>query len=228
MTEKPLLEFTGVSKTYISGESQLSILQQIDFSLPSGVSVAITGKSGSGKSTFLNIAGGLDKPTSGDVNFLGKALRHMHDKELSEFRNRHIGFIFQSHILLDDFSALENVCIPSLIRGEPKKNVSRRAAQLLERVGLSDRMDHRPNKLSGGERQRVAFCRALVNSPELLIADEPTGSLDEQSSRGIEELLFDLVREQGKTLLLVTHDMQLARKCAVVYLLHNRELQELT
>lgn len=228
MIENPLMKFSGVSKTYISGESKLSILEQIDFLLPEGISVAITGKSGSGKSTFLNIAGGLDNPTKGEVHFLGKVLKNMYDKELSEFRNRHIGFIFQSHILLDDFSALENVCIPALIGGGQKRKVTQKAKELLERVGLMDRMDHRPNKLSGGERQRVAICRALINSPELLIADEPTGSLDEESSRDIESLLFDLVEEQGKTLLLVTHDMQLAKRCSVVYLLHNRELQELS
>lgn len=225
---KLLMKFTGVSKTYTSGESRLSILEDIDFSLSEGASVAITGKSGSGKSTFLNLAGGLDTPSTGDVSFLGKVLKNMSDKELSDFRNRHIGFVFQSHILLDDFSALENVCIPSLISGQSQRKAATRAKELLDRVGLADRMDHRPNKLSGGERQRVAICRALINTPEILIADEPTGSLDEESSRDIETLLLDLVKERGRTLLLVTHDMQLASRCSVVYLLHNRELQELS
>lgn len=223
-----LLEFSSISKTFASGDSRISILEEIDFSLSSGSSVAITGKSGSGKSTFLNIAGGLDKPTSGAVLFLGRRLGSMHDREMSEFRNRHIGFVFQSHILLEDFSALENVCVPALIRGERQTDAVARAKELLDRVGLADRSDHRPGKLSGGERQRVAICRALVNGPDLLIADEPTGSLDEESSADIENLLLDLVREQGRTLLLVTHDMQLAKTCDKVYLLHNRALQEVT
>ena len=225
---EPLLRFDSVSKEYVSGDTRLSILEMLDFSVSIGESVAITGKSGSGKSTLLNIAGGLDAPTSGEVLFLGKRLKGMHDRELSEFRNRHIGFIFQSHILLDDFSAVENVCIPALIKGDSRRKVVPRAKALLERVGLAERMQHRPNKLSGGERQRVAICRALINDPDLLIADEPTGSLDEESSGGIERLLFDLVKEQGRTLLLVTHDTQLAKKCAKVHLLHNRSLKELS
>lgn len=222
-----LLSFRGVSKEYTSGEKRLLILDSIDFSIKPGMSVAITGKSGSGKSTMLNLAGGLDAPTIGSVMFLGKDLARMNDRELSEFRNRHVGFIFQSHVLLDDFTALENVCIPAMISGGLLRQVRSRAANLLERVGLSDRMTHHPQKLSGGERQRVAICRALMNNPSLVIADEPTGSLDEEASLQIETLLMDIVREQGKTLLLVTHDNQLAHTCAFVYLLHNRKLENL-
>lgn len=225
---EPLLQLSAVSKMYKSGDSKLLILEELDFSLNQGDSVAVTGKSGSGKSTLLHLAGGLDRPTRGEVSFLGRPLGKMNDRDLSEFRNRHVGFVFQAHILLDDFSALENVCIPALIKGEMQRKVIKRAKSLLERVGLADRMDHRPKKLSGGERQRVAICRALINDPELLIADEPTGSLDEESSSDIESLLFDLVQEQGRTLLLVTHDMQLARRCSLVYLLHNRALEEIS
>ena len=223
-----LLCFRGVSKEYISGEKRLLILDSIDFSIKRGMSVAITGKSGCGKSTMLNLAGGLDSPTLGSVRFLGKDLARMNDRELSEFRNRQVGFIFQSHVLLDDFSALENVCIPALIAGGTLRQVRSRAASLLERVGLSDRMTHHPQKLSGGERQRVAICRALMNNPSLVIADEPTGSLDEEASLQIESLLMDMVREQGKTLLMVTHDTQLAHTCASVYLLHNRNLEDIS
>lgn len=224
---KELLRFHAVTKTFVSGQSQLVILEDLDFVLHSGTSVAITGKSGSGKSTLLNIAGGLDKPSAGSVSFLGRELGALNDKELSAFRNRHIGFVFQSHILLDDFTALENVCAPALIRGVRQAEAVKRAKELLDRVGLSERLQHRPQKLSGGERQRVAICRALVNAPDLIIADEPTGSLDEESSSGIETLLTDIVREEGRTLLMVTHDTQLASRCSTVYLLHNRTLQEM-
>ncbi len=216
-----------MSKKFLSGDSELLILEHIDLVLEMGRSVAITGKSGSGKSTLLNLVGGLDSPTSGAVYLRNRKLSDMRDKELSEFRNKNIGFVFQSHILLDDFSALENVCVPALIGGQSARVASQRAKELLDRVGLADRMNHRPQKLSGGERQRVAICRALINKPELIIADEPTGSLDEESSGEIERLLLDLVREEEKTLLLVTHDQQLAKKCDVVYLLHNRVLQEM-
>ncbi|MDD2297319.1 MAG: ABC transporter ATP-binding protein [Sphaerochaetaceae bacterium] len=221
-----LLRFESVTKTYISGESRLVILEDLDLSVPSGTSVAITGKSGSGKSTLLNLAGGLDKPTAGSVLFLGRNVGKMHDKALSAFRNRHIGFVFQSHILLEDFNALENVCVPALIRGDGRQATIQRATQLLKRVGLADRLDHRPQKLSGGERQRVAICRALINQPDLIIADEPTGSLDEASASDIETLLLEMVKEEGRTLLLVTHNPLLAARCSSVYLLQNRQLQE--
>ena len=227
MTDE-LLRFSRVSKVYRSGDSRLLILEDLSLTIPKGVSIAVTGKSGSGKSTLLNIAGGLDRPTSGSVSFQGDVLGNMNDRELSEFRNRHIGFVFQSHILLDDFSALENVTVPALISGVRSNVAQRRAEELLVRVGLKDRMHHRPQKLSGGERQRVAICRALINDPDIIIADEPTGSLDEQSSTGIEHLLLDLVQEEQKTLLLVTHDAQLARQCSTVFLLHNRAIQEMT
>ncbi|PKL12441.1 MAG: ABC transporter ATP-binding protein [Spirochaetae bacterium HGW-Spirochaetae-8] len=227
-TADELLRFRGVSKEYTSGEKRLLILDNIDLSIKRGMSVAITGKSGCGKSTMLNLAGGLDSPTLGSVMFLGKDLARMNDRELSDFRNRQVGFIFQSHVLLDDFSALENVCIPALIAGGTLRQARSRAASLLDRVGLSDRMTHHPQKLSGGERQRVAICRALMNNPSLVIADEPTGSLDEEASLQIENLLMDMVREQGKTLLMVTHDTQLAHTCASVYLLHNRNLEDIS
>ncbi len=225
MTEQ-LLRFEAVSKAFASGDSQLVILEDLELIVAPGTSVAITGKSGSGKSTLLNLAGGLDKPSSGAVLFLGRNVGKMDDKELSAFRNRHIGFVFQSHVLLDDFDALENVCVPALIRGERYASAKKRALHLLERVGLEDRLHHRPQKLSGGERQRVAICRALINQPDIIIADEPTGSLDEAASSDIETLLLEMVKEEGRTLLLVTHDKQLAVRCDEVYLLHNKKLQE--
>ncbi|MDD3941451.1 MAG: ATP-binding cassette domain-containing protein, partial [Sphaerochaetaceae bacterium] len=154
-----LLQFRTVTKRFISGDSSLIILEGIDFGLEEGSSVAITGKSGCGKSTFLNIAGALDRPSEGSVLFKGKDLGGMGDRELSRFRNRHVGFVFQSHILLEDFSALENVCVPAMIRGAMRKEVTARATELLDRVGLAQRLHHKPGKLSGGERQRVAICR---------------------------------------------------------------------
>lgn len=223
----PLLQFKAISKSYLSGEKQLLILDEIDFSLYPGSSVAIMGKSGSGKTTFLNIAGALDRPSSGQLYFNEKLINHANERQISLYRNQEVGFVFQSHILLDDFNALENVLIPALIKGESKRSARKRARQLLERVGLAERLTHPPQKLSGGERQRVAICRALMNSPSLIIADEPTGSLDENSSVEIEKLLLELVKEENKSLLLVTHDRQLAQKCDLVYLLQEREIKEI-
>ncbi|MFA7371204.1 MAG: ABC transporter ATP-binding protein [Sphaerochaetaceae bacterium] len=221
---EPLLRFENVVKKYPSGTQELLILENLNLTLESRRSIAIVGKSGSGKSTLLNLAGGLAKPTAGRVLFQGKDLGKMHDRELSYYRNRHVGFVFQSHILLEDFSALENICIPALIKGGRLKEVKKRALELLERVGLADRVDHRPQKLSGGERQRVALCRALINQCDLIIADEPTGSLDEGSKGEIEDLLLQLVVEAEKSLLLVTHEKSLALRCDTVYQLENRGL----
>ncbi|MFA5514554.1 MAG: ABC transporter ATP-binding protein [Sphaerochaetaceae bacterium] len=224
---KDLLVFEEVSKIYTSGDKKLLILDKINFTLKEGTSVAITGNSGCGKTTFLNIGGSLDKPTSGRVFYKDNQIDTLDDVGLSQFRSTNIGFIFQSHILLEDFSALENVCIPALIKKEPLRDVKKRAVKLLERVGLQQRLHHLPSKLSGGERQRVAICRALINNAELIIADEPTGSLDETASKEIEKLLFDLVKEENRTLLLVTHNLRLANECSVVYLLQNQKLQVL-
>ncbi|NCB00906.1 MAG: ABC transporter ATP-binding protein [Spirochaetia bacterium] len=221
-----LMSFVDVEKTYTSGLSTLTILEHLYLDVVEGESIAITGKSGCGKSTLLNLAGGLDRATQGEIYFKGTPLSSFNDKKLSHFRNGHIGFVFQSHILLEDFTALENICIPSIIRGESKRSVIKRAYMLLERVELLDRMAHHPQKLSGGERQRVAICRALINSPDIIIADEPTGSLDEESSSSIESLLFDIVQEENKTLLLVTHDTSLASRCSKIFTLTHRSLEE--
>ncbi|MDC7246279.1 MAG: ABC transporter ATP-binding protein [Sphaerochaetaceae bacterium] len=221
---KTLLNFLHVSKSYKSGETYLSILEDISFEIREGESVAITGKSGSGKSTLLNLAGGLDSSTSGSIFFRDEKLHTMNDMQLSSYRNAHIGFVFQSHILLEDFNALENVMIPALIRGESKNKVVKRATALLERVSMTDRLYHKSSKLSGGERQRVAICRALINNPEIIIADEPTGSLDEESSAAIETLLLNIVKEENRTLLLVTHDKHFATRCSTVYLLQHRSI----
>ncbi len=226
MSENLLLKFENITKKYPSGDKELTILENLNFNLVQGSSVAIVGKSGSGKTTFLNLAGALDKPTEGNRYFNNLSIDSLKDKELSTFRNKHIGFVFQNHLFLDDFSALENVVISALIGKRDKKQSYKKAKELLERVGLKERMHHRSNRLSGGEKQRVAICRALINQPDLLIADEPTGSLDESTAIEIENLLFELVNEQKQTLLMVTHNLNLAKRCSKLYLLQNGKLEE--
>lgn len=214
------VELYGICKKYKKAENNnedLIILNNLDLKLENGTSTAIIGKSGSGKSTLLQISGLLDKPTSGKVIIAGKDSNLFSDKELSEMRNRYIGFIFQSNLLLTDFNALENVMIPNLIFSKDMKKAEKKAEELLASVGLSERMKHMPSQLSGGEKQRVAICRALINDPMVIMADEPTGSLDETNASEIEKLLLDICRERGKSLLLVTHNTDFADKCNIVY-----------
>lgn len=227
MLKEELIRLEDLGKYYLSAGKQLQILEQLQLTVLRGQSVAITGKSGSGKSTLLNIIGTLDRPTSGTFYFEGIDTATYDDQALSFFRNQKIGFVFQSHHLLEDFTALENVAIPALIAKVPKRKAMQRATLLLERVGLSERLKHVPSRLSGGERQRIAICRALMNDPPLLIADEPTGSLDEQSAAEVADLLFALVAEEEKTLLLVSHDRQTASRCAHTYLLSQGHLRSL-
>ena len=206
------------------GEDEITILQNLSLNVIEGQSTAIIGKSGSGKSTLLHIAGGLDSPSEGKVLCNGIDFASLDDRKRSELRNLHIGFIFQSNLLLEDFTALENVMAPALIAGKKEKECKDRAVELLNRLGLADRMNHIPGKLSGGEKQRVAICRALMNSPEVILADEPTGALDEENAGEVEQLLLDLVREEGRSLLLVTHNQDFAYRCDNVYLLKNHVL----
>ena len=219
-----LVSITKRFKASEKGSDEITILQDLNLNIVQGQSTAIIGKSGSGKSTLLHIAGGLDSPTDGKVICSGTDFATLDDKKRSLLRNRHIGFIFQANLLLEDFTALENVMAPALISGVKAKDCKDRAVELLERLGLADRMDHVPGKLSGGEKQRVAICRALMNKPEVILADEPTGALDEENASEVENLLLDLVREEGRSLLLVTHNQDFAFKCDNVYLLKNRNL----
>ena len=219
-----LVSITKRFKASEKGSDEITILQDLNLNIVQGQSTAIIGKSGSGKSTLLHIAGGLDSPSEGKVICSGTDFATLDDKRRSILRNRHIGFIFQANLLLEDFSALENVMAPALISGVKAKDCKDRAVELLERLGLADRMDHIPGKLSGGEKQRVAICRALMNKPEVILADEPTGALDEENASEVENLLLDLVREEGRSLLLVTHNQDFAFKCDNVYLLKNRNL----
>lgn len=219
-----LVSITKRFKAAEKGSDEITILQDLNLNIIQGRSTAIIGKSGSGKSTLLHIAGGLDSPSEGHVICSGIDFATLDDRKRSELRNRHIGFIFQANLLLEDFTAIENVMAPALISGVKAKDCRDRAVELLERLGLADRMSHVPGQLSGGEKQRVAICRALMNKPEVILADEPTGALDEENASEVENLLLDLVREEGRSLLLVTHNQDFAFKCDDVYLLKNRNL----
>jgi len=216
------IEFKDVCKNF----GDISILKNIDFVLPENSSTAIIGKSGSGKSTFLHLAGGLDVTTSGDVFCCDLNWKGLKDKYSSKLRNTQIGFIFQSNLLLEDFTVLENVMMASLINGLSPKNCKERAVELLTKLGLQERLNHKASKLSGGEKQRVAICRALMNKPKVILADEPTGSLDENNSSQVEDLLLNLVKDEGCSLLLVSHNNDFAYKCDNVYLLTQGNLKK--
>lgn len=209
-----MLKLNSVSKQYEAGGKPIVVLRNITFEIASGETVAIVGPSGSGKSTLLNIIGTLDKPTSGKVFLEDEELSGLSDEKLAEIRNRRIGFIFQSHHLLPQCSVLENVLVPTLAAKDKsmREGAKERGVQLLKRVSLGDRLTHRPGQLSGGEKQRVAVVRALINRPKLLLADEPTGSLDRASAQQLAQLLNELNREENVTLILVTHALDLADK----------------
>jgi lipoprotein-releasing system ATP-binding protein len=199
-----------LSKSYGSAGEALQILGGIDLTMEAGEILIVTGESGSGKTTLLNILGGLDRGDEGSIRVDGVMVSDLPESRLSEYRQRSLGFIFQFHHLLKDFSALENAMLPAMIAGLDRQEASGRAEDLLVRMGLADRLSNFPYQLSGGERQRVAIARALVNDPALILADEPTGSLDERRSREVENLLFELVGERAKTMIIVTHDPRLA------------------
>ena len=211
-----MVELVDVTKTYgePGGAGAVSVLKGITLKIEPGRSIVIVGPSGCGKSTLLNIIGGLDRPTSGRVLLDGGNLADLGDDELARIRNRHVGFVFQLHHLLPQCTVLENVLIPTLAErgGSSQQDVRERAKALLARVGLEDRTSYRPGELSGGQRQRVAVARALINRPKLLLADEPTGSLDEATSQSIAELLAELNRDEGVTLVVVTHSRELASR----------------
>lgn len=212
----PLLKLVSVTKRFDSPArtGALTVLTDISLEVGKGESLAIVGPSGSGKSTLLHIIGTLDRPTSGFVSLDGKDLGALGDQQLAEVRNRQVGFVFQSHYLLPQCTVIENVLVPTLASPEAavRDGASARAERLLKRVGLGERLAHRPGELSGGERQRVAVVRALINQPQLLLADEPTGSLDQSSARDLGQLLLDLNREEGVTLIVVTHARELAQR----------------
>lgn len=207
-----LLRILEVGKTYRTGSEELPVLHNVSLKMKQGEIVSITGESGSGKTTLLSLIAGLESPTQGVIRCGGYEVSRLSESGLTEYRARTVGLIFQLHYLLKDFTAIENVMIPAFMAGISRNKACERATELLRQVNLHERRDHYPLELSGGERQRVAVARSLVNYPELLLADEPTGNLDERNSRIVEELLFELVSSHGTSLILVTHDRSLAKR----------------
>ena len=227
-TTENVLRASHVAKTYQEGGLRTDVLSDVNFELKRGQTMAIVGASGSGKSTLLHIIGGLDTLSAGEVEVDGRLLSTLSDAERGRVRNRSLGFIYQFHHLLPEFTALENVCMPLLIRGTAIADAQRQSAALLERVGLGKRLQHKPSELSGGERQRCAVARALVTRPACVLGDEPTGNLDEDNAAQVYGLMLELNQEIGTSFILVTHDTRLAARMDRTLVLHNGVLQERT
>jgi len=198
---------TNIRKSF----GQLEVLKGVDLNIKQGEIISIVGSSGAGKTTLLQILGTLDRPSSGEISFEGESLANYDAKALSSFRNKNIGFVFQFHHLLPEFTALENVCLPGFIAGTNKKEVEAKATELLTYLGIADRLEHKPNELSGGEQQRVSVARALINSPKLILADEPSGNLDSATADELHQLFFDLRKQFNQTFVIVTHNEEFAR-----------------
>jgi len=223
----PVIDCRSVTRTYNEGPEKLTIFSDISLQVGASETVAIVGSSGAGKTTLLNLLGGLDKPSSGQIQICGEDIHRMSEAGRARFRNRHLGFVYQFHHLLPEFTALENVMMPCALGGLPVRAARDKAAALLEKVGLGPRLTHKPGELSGGERQRVAIARALVNEPECVLMDEPTGNLDEQTGEGVQALIEALRDQSGIAFVMVTHDMRMARSLGrVMRLEQGRLLQE--
>ena len=218
----------GLCKSFSEGPSVLHVLKGVELIVQPGETLAIVGASGAGKTTLLQLLGGLDRPTSGSVKIFGDDLATLSAKDCGEVRNQSLGFVYQFHHLLPEFNAVENVAMPLLLRRLPLGEVRAKAASLLERVGLADRLEHRPGELSGGERQRVAVARALVTNPAVVLADEPTGNLDPHTGERVLELMLDLNRETGTSMVLVTHDAAIAARMERVLQLHDGALRDVS
>ncbi len=219
-----ILEVKNLTKKYRDGSIEVTALDDINFTIPNGFDIAVLGPSGSGKTTLLQVASGLDYMTSGEIKIQGKNIKKMKDKELSNFRNKTMGFIFQMINLHDFFTAKENVMLPILINGQKKEEAEGRALELLKKVGLSKRADHLPKQLSGGEQQRVAIARALANDPKIIFADEPTGKLDKKNSEIVINILEEIAKEKGMSLVIITHDEKLAKRMSKVIKLESGKI----
>ncbi|MEO1891063.1 MAG: ABC transporter ATP-binding protein [Candidatus Thioglobus sp.] len=221
-----LIECRQVSYHYNSGKAKTPVLEALNLSISSGESIAILGQSGCGKSTLLNLLGGMSQPSKGEVHLNGVNLGQLNEDKITELRAQHLGFVYQFHHLLKDFSALDNVAMPLLIRGDDKQTALTSAKELLSEVGLKGRLDHRPAELSGGERQRVAIARALITQPSCLLADEPTGNLDAKNAADVLGLMIELNQAQNSALVIVTHDKKIAQKMQRILVLENGQLSE--
>lgn len=221
-----ILQCENVNKTYQQGKLELKVLHDINLTIFKGETVAIVGTSGAGKSTLLNVLGGLDNTSQGVVRLCGKAYADLNEQQLAQLRNLQLGFVYQFHHLLSEFTALENAAMPLLIRGESRKKAYEKAANVLAKVGLAERLQHRPSELSGGERQRVAIARAIVADPACVLMDEPTGNLDEYTAQQIKALLAELNQALGICFVIVTHDKDMASAQKRVLTLHNGRLSE--
>jgi len=227
-TDPIVLEATNLCKSYDDGGgSRLDVLKDVNIVIKAGEKVAIVGASGSGKSTLLHMLGGLDTPTSGDVFIDEKNLGRMSENQRCRLRNNYLGFIYQFHHLLAEFTAQENVAMPALIRGTRPSQAMNKASMLLDKVGMTRRVNHKPSELSGGERQRAAIARAVINEPRCICADEPTGNLDRATANQVVQVLMRLNNEFGTSLVVVTHDMELAKKMDIIYTIENGELKKL-
>ncbi|MCR9132431.1 MAG: ABC transporter ATP-binding protein [bacterium] len=220
-----ILEVKELSRVFKSGSRELTVVNNISFEIEEGTTCAIVGPSGSGKTTLLGLCAGLDRPTSGVVNLTGTTINSLSEDERAQVRNQHVGFVFQTFQLVPTLTALENVMVPLELRGEATSEVKANAQKLLTEVGLGDRMDHYPTQLSGGEQQRVAIARAFINQPKILFADEPTGNLDTETGEHIEELIFNLNKNKQTTLVMVTHDIELANQCDRIIRLKNGKVE---
>ncbi len=212
MSDATVLEARGLGKTFMQGDQPVEVLTSVDLAVAAGERHAIVGASGAGKSTLLHLLGGLERPTHGEIRVMGQSLDELSEKALGLLRNRHLGFIYQFHHLLPEFDALENVMMPLLIRREQRDRAAQAARAMIDRVGLSHRLDHKPGELSGGERQRIALARALVTRPDCLLADEPTGNLDQKTAAAMLDLMLDLNQAVGTALIIVTHDHGIAAR----------------
>lgn len=219
-----IIEIKDLEKTYVSKGESLTVLKDLSFSIEEGTRTAIVGSSGNGKSTLLNIISGIDTATSGFVKVGKYELSKMSEKDLCKYRSEFIGLVFQFHYLLKDFTALENIFLPAYMAGKNKKIAMEKAESLLQDIGLYERKNHLPSELSGGERQRVAVARSLINDPKIILADEPTGNLDPENAALISDLLYGVSEKYSKTLVIVTHDKEVAKKAQIIYRLQDKQI----